>query len=683
MPVGAVKGIGAHTRARLEKLGIVSLFDAVLHAPIRYEDRTRITPLEQLPPGGPVLTEGFIDAVDLVQGRRRAAICRIRSGNASLHLRFFHYTARQLGSWIPGALLRCYGEVRSGPYGREMVHPEYHLPGFESSSGIDSHLTPIYPATEGIRQQTLRALTREALAWIREGRASLRDCLPAAAGPGQAHPDLLEALRLLHCPEPKDQPRIMAARERLAFEELLAHRLGMLRLRAETRRHRAPPLQLPAGLAEDFRAGLPFPFTPAQQRVNRQIEQDLNSVQPMMRLLQGDVGSGKTVVAARAALAAVASGWQVAVMAPTELLAEQHCANFSSWLAPLGIDTVLLLGRFKGRQRTERLQEVAAGGAGVVIGTHALFQREVQFHRLGLVIIDEQHRFGVHQRLALRDKGGRSGLFPHQLIMTATPIPRTRAMVDYADLDLSIIDELPPGRTPVKTTATPSERRGEIIDRIADWVGKGRQAYWVCTLIEESEALQCEAAEKTAELLQETLSGVRIGLLHGRMKGSEKDAIMQAFKQHDLDLLVSTTVVEVGVDVPNAGLMIIENAERFGLSQLHQLRGRVGRGPGESFCVLLYQAPLGQTARERLEILRRSNDGFQIAEKDWELRGSGELLGTRQTGQAGFRTAELPRDCGLLPRVAEISEHLMHGDPEIPALLIRRWVGKSLHYAEV
>jgi ATP-dependent DNA helicase RecG len=529
----------------------------------------------------------------------------------------------------------------------------------------------------------LRALAREGLRRIDEGLAVLSDRLDADAKPTPAHPNLREALRLLHRPAPMEEPLLPAARERLAFEELLAQRLGLMRLRAETRQHGAPPLRLPLSLADDFRAGLPFPLTAAQQRVNAEIERDLGRERPMMRLLQGDVGSGKTVVAARAALTAVASGWQVAVMAPTELLAEQHFANISVWLAPLGVQTALLLGRFKGQQRIDRLEQIRTGDVGVIIGTHALFQREVRFDRLGLVIIDEQHRFGVHQRLALRDKGNREGLFPHQLIMTATPIPRTRAMVDYADLDFSIIDELPPGRTAVKTTATPGERRGEVIARIADWVARGRQAYWVCTLIDESELLQCEAAENTAQLLRDTLPGVRVGLLHGRLKGGDKDAVMQQFKQRELDLLVSTTVIEVGVDVPNAGLMIIENAERFGLAQLHQLRGRVGRGPGESFCVLLYQSPLSQTARQRLDILRRSHDGFEIAEKDWELRGSGELLGTRQTGVAGFRTAELPRDGGLLPRVAEVCDRLMREDPTAPELLIRRWVGQSMHYAEV
>lgn len=684
MPVTALKGIGSRICARLQQIGVVNLFDALIHTPLRYEDRTRITPIDRLWIGLVAMTEGVVDGVELVQGRRRAVVCRIVEAGVALHLRFFHYTSRQLIGLSPGTRLRCFGEVRPGPYGREMVHPEYQVLSGLTAAEPDRHLTPIYPTTEGIRQQTLRTLVREALGSLADGSARLEDHLAVDARPSPDHPGLWESLRLLHRPLPGEEARLTLARERLAFEELLAHRLSLMRLRAKTRRRQAPALRLPQPLAAAFESRLPFTWTDAQRRVNVEIARDLARTRPMMRLLQGDVGSGKTLVAARAALAAVASGWQVAVMAPTELLAEQHYSNFLKWFTAARVRTVLLSGRVKGNKRAGRLHCIATGEAGVIVGTHALFQRDVRFHRLGLVIIDEQHRFGVHQRLALRDKGDdRDGRFPHQLIMTATPIPRTRAMVDYADLDLSVIDELPPGRTPVRTTATPAERRGDVIARIVDWVACGRQAYWVCSLIEESEALQCEAAEKTADLLSQTLPGVRIGLLHGRMKGRDKDAIMQSFKQRELDLLVSTTVIEVGVDVPNAGLMVIENAERFGLAQLHQLRGRVGRGPGECFCVLLYQSPLTPIARERLGILRRTNDGFEIAEKDWELRGAGELLGTRQTGLAGFRTAELPRDNALLPRVAEVSERLFRTDPEATGQLIRRWVGRSLHYAEV
>lgn len=655
----------------------------MLHVPLRYEDRTQLVPLHQLTPGTAALTEGLVDGVEVVQGRRRSAVCRISDRTSLLFLRFFHYTPRQLASFAPGQRVRCFGEVRSGPYGREMIHPEVRRLAADESIAPDRHLTAIYPTADGVRQQTLRVLASEALRRLADGSAMLRERLALAGRPGFTLPDLHEALRLLHRPLPQELGLLPAALERLALEELLAHRMSLLRLRTTARQARSPVLRLDRALDESFASVLSFSLTTAQHRVSAEIGADLCRDRPMMRLLQGDVGSGKTVVAARAALAAVSSGWQAAVMAPTELLAEQHARSFESWLRPLATRIELLTGRTRGQRRTEIIERIASGDAAVVVGTQALFQEGVEFNRLGLVIIDEQHRFGVHQRLALRNKGSNQGLMPHQLIMTATPIPRTRAMVEYADLDLSVLDELPPGRTPVRTTAVSADRRQDIIGRIADWVMRGRQAYWVCSLIDESEALQCQAAEKTAEVLREALPRVRVGLLHGRMKSAEKEERMRAFARNELNLLVATTVIEVGVDVPNAGLMIIENAERFGLAQLHQLRGRVGRGPGEAFCVLLYQAPLSQTARERLEILRRSNDGFEIAEKDWALRGSGELLGTRQTGLSGFRVAELPRDSELVPRVAELAADVLETDPAAADLLIERWIGRSLHYAEV
>ena len=681
--MSTLPGIGAQTQKGLEKLGIRNLFDLLLHVPIRYEDRTQIVPAGRLACGSSSLVEGFIESVEVEQRGRRAVVCRIADGTGSLNVRLFHYTARQLVPFIRGARVRCYGEVRSGPRGLEMVHPDYRFLECDESAPTEEHLTPIYPTKAGIHQKTLRRLSKQTLARLFEGTAILGDHLAPHSGPTGARLNLGDALRLMHCPSPADKAVLPSARQRLAFEELVAHRLSLLRWRKEMRRHQAPSLRFPSWVADAFQKALPFTLTGAQERVSREIERDLGETQPMMRLLQGDVGSGKTVIAARAGLIAATSGWQVAVMAPTELLAEQHHISFSHWLAPLEVSIVLLLGRHKGLQRNDKLANIASGQAGVIIGTHALFQQEVSFRRLGLVIIDEQHRFGVHQRLALREKGAADGLAPHQLIMTATPIPRTLAMVGYADLDLSVMDELPQGRTAVKTTAIPAERRIEVIDRIADWIARGRQAYWVCTLIDESEVLQCHAAEKTAALLATKLPGVRVALLHGRMKGDEKERIMQAFKARKLDLLVSTTVIEVGVDVPNAGLMIIENAERFGLSQLHQLRGRVGRGPGESFCVLLYQPPLSRAARERLEVMRRSSNGFEIAEKDWQLRGSGELLGTRQTGAANFRIAELPRDEWMLPRVAEATDKILREDPEIVSSLVRRWVGPAAHFAEV
>ncbi len=655
----------------------------MLHIPLRYEDRTRLVSLDRLRPGVAVLTEGRVVAVEVIQGRRRSAVCRITNGASVLFLRFFHYSARQLASFAPGQRVRCFGEVRPGPYGPEMIHPEVRRLTADEPLAPDRYLTPVYPTADGVRQQTLRAVADEALRRIGDGSAILHDRLLCGGHSILALPGLHEALRLLHRPLPAEVRLLPAAQRRLAVEELLAHRMSLLRLRMVAQQAPAPPLRLNHALDTAFTSGLAFSMTAAQRRVNAEIDGDLRRDRPMLRLLQGDVGSGKTVIAARASLAAVSSGWQAAVMAPTELLAEQHARSFEAWLGSLNVVVERLTGRAKGQRRAHILNRIAAGEAGVVIGTHALFQQGVEFHRLGLVIIDEQHRFGVHQRLALRNKGIHRGLVPHQLIMTATPIPRTRAMVEYADLDLSVLDELPPGRTPVKTTAASSDRRQDIIGRIAEWVLSGRQAYWVCSLIDESEVLQCQAAEKTAEALRAVLPQVRVGLLHGRMKSVDKEAEMQAFVRRELDLLVATTVIEVGVDVPNAGLMIIENAERFGLAQLHQLRGRVGRGPGDAFCVLLYQAPLSQTARERLDILRRSNDGFEIAEKDWELRGSGELLGTRQTGLSGFRVAQLPRDSELVPQLAELAERVLAADPAAADFLIGRWIGESLHYAEV
>jgi ATP-dependent DNA helicase RecG len=497
---------------------------------------------------------------------------------------------------------------------------------------------------------------------------------------------LAEALRLLHAPpagSTEQAPSIQAARQRLIFEELLAHHLSLSQFRSRMQTHRAPVLRINQKAATQFWDSLPFALTGAQQRVIQEILADLGQPHPMMRLVQGDVGSGKTVVAAFAALTALASQHQVAIMAPTELLAEQHRHSFRQWLEPLGVTVAFLSGKAKGGARRQTLESLANGTAGVVIGTHALFQEQVVFLNLGLVIIDEQHRFGVHQRLALREKGGGTqGGYPHQLIMTATPIPRTLAMIGYADLDLSIIDERPPGRTPVRTTVLPTTRRDDIIERIQDWVAHGRQVYWVCTLIEESELLQAEAAEKAAERLAAALPGLRVALIHGRLKPAEKDAVMQQFKAATIDVLVATTVIEVGVDVPNASLMVIENAERLGLAQLHQLRGRVGRGPGEAHCVLLYQPPLGETARERLGILRESDDGFVIAEKDMEIRGPGELLGTRQTGQVQFRIADLVRDAALVESVHQAADELTRTHPAHVQPLIQRWIGEAAQYVE-
>ncbi|MDH4039903.1 MAG: ATP-dependent DNA helicase RecG, partial [Gammaproteobacteria bacterium] len=543
-------------------------------------------------------------------------------------------------------------------------------------------LTPIYPTTDGIGQNQWRNLCGQALARLR--RDPPQDLLP----PG-CHPyDLARALEYLHAPPP-DAPQDLLregqhpAQQRLALEELVAHNLSLQNLRQRQREEGAPALAPDAQQLAAFMATLSFTPTGAQQRVLAEIAADLARPVPMLRLVQGDVGSGKTLVAAGAALQAIANGYQVAIMAPTEILAEQHWASFSNWFQPLSIDMEWLSGRTKGKKREAALQRIAGGEAALVIGTHALFQQDVAFHRLGLVIVDEQHRFGVHQRLALTGKSAPGQGKPHQLVMTATPIPRTLSMVAYADLDCSVIDELPPGRQAVTTVLIDNGRRDQVVERVAAACARGRQAYWVCTLIEESDALQAQAAQAAAEELQLALPDLAIGLIHGRMKPADKDAVMAAFKAGELALLVATTVIEVGVDVPNASLMIIENPERLGLAQLHQLRGRVGRGSQASHCVLLYQAPLSASGRERLLALRDSSDGFYIAEKDLELRGPGEVLGTRQTGLMEFRIAQLPAHGHLLDEVQTISGIIRQRHPELAAALVQRWTGAKQAFGNV
>ncbi len=683
--VASLKGVGAKTLERLERLGIRTVQDLLFHLPTRYEDRTFLLPLGSVKPGDQALVEGKVELAEVVPRGRRSLVCRISDGTGFLYLRFFNFNADQLSRLRPGVWLRCYGEARDGYYGTEMVHPDHQAIAEEDVGQIEKSLTPVYPLTEGLHQKTLRTLVDRSLELCEEDGEVLHDWIPGELLAAMGFPLLSESVRLLHKPPVGAGLDVLdLAQQRLAFEELLAHHLSQNRFRVAMRRHGAPPLRLSKAKSEQFRKSLPFKLTAAQARVIQEIAADLAAEQPMMRLVQGDVGSGKTVVAAWGALAALASRHQVAVMAPTELLAEQHYRSFSQWLEPLGVQIAYLAGKHKGQIRRETLEAIAEGRAGAVIGTHALFQEDVRFHRLGLIVIDEQHRFGVHQRLALREKGMRDGFYPHQLIMTATPIPRTLAMLGYADLDVSVIDELPPGRTPVKTTVIPSTRRPEVIARISDWVKTGRQVYWVCTLVEESEVLQCEAAEKAAEALAAALPQMRVALVHGRMKSAEKDAVMGQFKSGHAELLVATTVIEVGVDVPNAGLMVIENPERLGLAQLHQLRGRVGRGPGDSHCVLMYQPPLTQGAKERLGILRETSDGFVIAEKDLELRGPGELLGVRQTGQVQFRIADLARDGDLLDQVKSVAETLLKDVPESVEPLLKRWLADGgARYAEV
>ncbi|WP_217475529.1 ATP-dependent DNA helicase RecG [Stutzerimonas stutzeri] len=685
VPVTAIKGVGAALAEKLAKVGLETLQDLLFHLPLRYQDRTRIVPIGALRPGQDAVVEGTVTGTDIVMGRRRSLLVRLHDGSGSLSLRFYHFSQAQKEALKRGTQVRCYGEVRPGASGLEIYHPEYRALSDSTPVAVEQTLTPIYPTTEGLTQQRLRQLTEQALA--RLGPHSLPDWLPAELTRDYRLAKLDEAIRYLHRPPPDADLEELAegrhwAQHRLAFEELLTHQLSMQRLRESSRAQHAPPLPVACELPKRYLTNLGFQPTGAQQRVGAEIAYDLAQDEPMLRLVQGDVGAGKTVVAALAALQALEAGYQVALMAPTEILAEQHFITFCKWLEPLGIEVAWLAGKLKGKARTAALERIAAG-CPMVVGTHALFQDDVQFRRLALVIIDEQHRFGVQQRLALRRKGVEGRLCPHQLIMTATPIPRTLAMSAYADLDTSILDELPPGRTPVNTVLVADSRRLEVIERVRSACNEGRQAYWVCTLIEESEELTCQAAETTFEDLSAALGGLNVGLIHGRMKPAEKAAVMAEFKEGRLQLLVATTVIEVGVDVPNASLMIIENPERLGLAQLHQLRGRVGRGSAASHCVLLYHPPLSQIGRERLAIMRETCDGFIIAEKDLELRGPGEMLGTRQTGLLQFKVADLMRDADLLPAVRDAAQALLAHWPQHVSPLLERWLRHGQQYGQV
>ncbi len=686
LPVSTLRGVGPKAAARLAAIGIETVQDVLFHLPRRYEDRTRIVPIGELRVGDSAVIEADVDLAEIKYGRRRSLLVRVSDGTGPLLLRFFHFSSAQQQGLRRGTRLRIFGEVRRGQATPEMVHPEYQRLNDNEPLPVEDRLTPVYPATEGVHQLTLRKLTSQALQLLEHGR--LPEYLPASLLASLGLPDLRAALHYAHRPPPQAdlvsfETGMHPALRRLAFEEMLAHHLSLRRIRQRARRLQAQPLKGSRELSDRFLESLSFALTAAQKRVIGQLLDDIARPHPMMRLLQGDVGSGKTVVAAAAASQAVACGYQVAVMAPTELLAEQHLASFRAWFRPLDIRVGRLSGRIKGKPRNALLEELRGGGLQVVIGTQALFQADVDFQRLGLVIIDEQHRFGVHQRLALRDKGSDGQKFPHQLIMTATPIPRTLAMAVYADLDVSVIDELPPGRTPVQTVALPDSRRDEVIQRVRESCRAGRQAYWVCTLIEESESLQCQTAEDTAALLGKTLHDLRVGLVHGRLKDGQKAQRMAAFKRGDIDLLVATTVIEVGVDVPNASLMVIENAERLGLAQLHQLRGRVGRGAVQSSCVLMYKAPLSELGRKRLAVLRQTNDGFEIARQDLELRGPGEVLGTRQTGMMQFRVADLLRDQDLLDRIEGAAVQLMEHYPAHVQPVVRRWLAGSVRYGEV
>lgn len=691
--VQVLKGVGQAVAEKLKRLEIYNVQDVLFHLPKRYEDRTKLTALGSLQLGQQALVEGVIDHCEIkYSGRgRRSLLCYLSDNTGAIVLRFFHFNKTQQNNLSNGKTLRCFGEARSGATRLEFVHPEYQVVQ-QNDSNIEQSLTPVYPKTEGVHQTLLKKISDQVLNKINQG--FLVDWLPEQVMAKYQFPDLVTALSSVHRPHKHENVFVLnecktRAQQRLLFEELLAHQLSLLQARRKIKQAKAIKLSVDKQDYASFVNSLSFELTRAQEKVIAEIFADINKNHPMLRLVQGDVGSGKTVVAAAAAMAAVNAGFQIAIMAPTEILAEQHYVTFKQWFDEQ--KCLLLTGRDKGKNRQQKLNQIISAECQIVIGTHALFQNDVEFNHLVLLVVDEQHRFGVHQRLALRNKGrleGRSEdrrntIVPHQLIMTATPIPRSLAMTAYADLDYSVIDELPKGRKPVTTVVVSTSRRDEVIKRIKKACENGEQAYWVCTLVEESELLQCQAAEVAAEQLTAELKNIHVGLVHGRMKQQDKQSIVSRFKNKEIDLLIATTVIEVGVDVPNASLMVIENAERLGLAQLHQLRGRVGRGGKQSACVLMYQSPLSETAKQRLSILRETNDGFKVAEKDLELRGPGEVLGTRQTGLMQMRIADIVRDEHWFAEVKKTALYIIKYHPQAVKPLVRRWLGKADRFVNV
>lgn len=687
LPCATLKGIGPKLSAVLAKRHIHTVQDLLFHLPFRYQDRTHVTPLRDLRFGDYAVIEGVITKSLVIRAKRLMLTCDVKDGSGHITLRFFHFNKQQMEYLKEGTRIRCFGEVRHGVHGQEMIHPEYRCLQPGAVLAVEETLTPIYPTTEGLSQVHLRRLTDFALGLLAQG-AVLHEHLPESLLEEYQLPRLSDAIRFIHRPPPDVSLEELSQgkhpmQQRLVLEELIAHQLTLLRLRDKVKQQNSYALSSRGTFTEIFLKNLPFELTNAQKRVVSEIYEDIKQPHPMLRLVQGDVGCGKTLVAALAMLSAVESGAQAALMAPTEILAEQHYQTFTQWFSSQGLGVTLLTGKLKAKEKREALEVIASGASPLVIGTHALFQETVEFQKLALLVVDEQHRFGVHQRLSLREKGNRENVFPHQLIMTATPIPRTLAMTAYADLDYSVIDELPPGRKSIKTVAIGNKRREDIIARVQSFCEQKHQVYWVCTLIEESEVLQCQAAEVTATELQAQLPHVTVGLVHGRMTSTEKEDIMRRFKLGEVDLLVATTVIEVGVDVPNASLMVIENPERLGLAQLHQLRGRVGRGVEESHCVLLYQSPLSETAQIRLQALRETQDGFELAKQDLLLRGPGEVLGTRQTGEMRFRIVDIVRDARLIPSVKRAALFLLESHPDKVDLLIRRWLQEKEQYAQV
>ncbi len=679
----ALKGVGPKQVEKLHKLGLFVVQDMLFHLPLRYQDKTRLTDLDRVLIGTEVLVEGEVFAQTLSRGRRSSLLVKVQSPSGTfLTLRFFHFHHRQAQQFTRGKTLRVFGEVRSGPSGLEMVHPTYEFITPDAPPALEDSLTPIYPTTEGLGQASILKLIKQAIVLLKQ--YPLTELLPDELLDSLQLPLLNQALLTLHQPLASDDLQQIKqfahpAQQRLIIEELINQQATMQMMREHEQARNAPAFAT-SQACERLLENLPFSLTAAQKRVLHEIQQDLKQPHPMQRLVQGDVGSGKTVIAALAAIQAAEAGYQVAVMAPTEILAEQHLQAFSEWLEPLNIPTAFLNGRMKAAEKRFMLAQIETGAAQVIIGTHALFQEAVTFHKLGLVVIDEQHRFGVHQRLSLHEKNNEKDVHTHQLIMTATPIPRTLAMTAYGDLDLSVIDELPPGRKPIETAVLSNEKRFEVMQHLYAKCKEGMQAYWVCPLIEESELLHAQAAEVTANQFSEQWPDLRVGLIHGRLKGEQKALVMNAFKTHQLDLLVATTVIEVGVNVPNSSLMIIENAERLGLAQLHQLRGRVGRGDKQSHCVLLYQSPLSETGKARLNIMRETTDGFRIAEEDLRIRGPGEILGTKQTGGLQFRIADLKRDSAWIPVAKQWANILVHNYPQLLEGLQMRWVGHKIDY---
>ena len=680
-----LKGVGPKSTSSLNNLGIFTIPDAVMHLPFRYEDRSFVTPIGDTAYQVPVLIEGEIMKSTVVFRGRRMLFTEIYDGTGKLTMRMFNFAMAQHKALEEGKMIRCYGNITPGPNGKQMIHPQYQIFEREQPIEIEDNLTPIYPTTSGLQQNKLKKIIETSIKFCEENNLLKED---PSKGSYSKFGNLLETLKFLHKPPVDTNITDLIegkhpAQKVLIKEELIAHMLCAGILKNELEGRTGPLMAEESGNEGSFLDSLPFHLTEAQKRTWREIKIDLTGKNPMRRLLQGDVGSGKTLVGALSALHANSNGWQTALLCPTEILAEQHFNSFQTWFDHLGIKTELLTGSTKAKDKKQIVKELAKGEIDILIGTHAIFQSGVDFDRLGLTIIDEQHRFGVHQRFSMLEKGGKEQLSPHQLIMTATPIPRTLAMTVYGSLETSVIDELPPGRNPVQTSSRPDSLRDKVIKRVEEVCLTGKRAYWVCTLIEDSEELEAQSAEELFKEISQSLPKLKVGLVHGRLKKDEKDSVIEKFRKGDIQLLVCTTVIEVGVDVPDATLMIIENPERLGLSQLHQLRGRVGRKANtESHCLLLYKEPLSGMAEERIKTMEMTNDGFQIAEKDLELRGAGDIYGIRQSGLMDLKIANPIRDSELLVEAQDEALELSRNETEFAETLVKRWIGNRVDYSE-